>query len=137
MSQVNIHTHDDAASALEIVRLLNKIKGADYLKILRNHIDICIEEAEVKQKLAHIQKDLAEANKEADEADGKVDKKLFSWSWIGGGYNQTWAYTIEEATKIAEEMCSKPPGRILKPDLNTLKEEVNPDAYWENLPFFD
>lgn len=58
-------------------------------------------------------------------------KKLYTWTWIGGGYNQHYAHAKEEAIYYAETMCD------LTPNMNTFKHEPNDAAYWDNLPFMD
>lgn len=64
-------------------------------------------------------------------------RKLYSWAWIGGGFNQTYADTEGEAIEYANEMCSKGPGVILKPNMATFKVEENDVKYWNDIPLMD
>ena len=58
-------------------------------------------------------------------------KDLYTWNWIGEGYNQHYAHTQEEAILYAQTMCD------LTPNMNTFKLEPNDVAYWDNLPYWD
>lgn len=63
----------------------------------------------------------------------KRKKILYTWLWIGGGYNQHYAFTKKEAMEYATTMCS------LKVDLDTFKRctTAQEQAYWDNFPAFD
>ena len=60
-------------------------------------------------------------------------KKLYTWNWIGGGYNQHYAHTEEEVLEYIEKNHS------LKPNLSTLKccDEAAEKAYWDWFPLMD
>ena len=67
------------------------------------------------------------------------NRKLYTFTWIGGGYNQVYAASKKEAIKeIAKEFPNDNPDRVtLLPDLATLKVCKNPDAYYRNMPLMD
>ena len=58
-------------------------------------------------------------------------KKLYTWTWVTGGYNQHYAYSVEEAIEYGNSMCD------LVINLTTLKHEPNDVAYWNDLPLMD
>lgn len=62
-------------------------------------------------------------------------KKLYTWNWIGGGYNQTYAHSEEEAIEHANTMSDR-----LKPNMATFKcceTEREEKAYWDWFPLMD
>jgi len=60
-------------------------------------------------------------------------KALYTWNWIGGGYNQHYAYTKKEAMAYANTITS------LKVNLTTVNRctSTQETEYWNNLPYFD
>lgn len=65
----------------------------------------------------------------------KSKKALYTWTWIGGGYNQHYAHTKKEAMKYATELGAP----NLKVDLSSFKRTnaVQEKSYWDNFPIFD
>ncbi len=68
--------------------------------------------------------------------------KIWTWNWVGGGYNSCLAKSRDEAVKLAIELGTpKWEGRVvLVPDLKTFKAvtpaEMNEiDRHWA--PYFD
>ena len=61
----------------------------------------------------------------------EIKKRLYTWAWIGGGYNQTYAYHEETAIEEANSYTG------LEPNMSSFKLERNPEAYWDNLPLMD
>lgn len=59
-------------------------------------------------------------------------RKLYSWNWIGGGYNQCHAFSKREARQKAKEICD-----TLEINEKTLKWEKNEERFWKNYPMFD
>jgi len=59
-------------------------------------------------------------------------KALYTWNWIGGGYNQHYAFTKKEAMKYATSGS-------LKVDLSSFKRTnaAQEKSYWYNFPIFD
>lgn len=63
------------------------------------------------------------------------DKNLYAWDWIGGGYNQTYAETAEEA--IAEGNKITEGGLNLQINMNTFRKVDDEQAFWDDYPIFD
>jgi len=59
-------------------------------------------------------------------------KALYTWLWIGGGYNQHYAYTKKEAMKYAAASS-------LKVDISSFKRNnaAQEKSYWDNFPLMD
>ena len=59
-------------------------------------------------------------------------KKLYTWNWIGGGYNQCYAHSKREARKI---------GNAISPNLTineaTFRLVKDVAAFWCSYPIFD
>ncbi len=64
-------------------------------------------------------------------------KVLYSWNWVGGGYNQTYAFTKKEALKYAKDMQKS--GTPLIVDIKSVKRhnEKSAKEFWKNYPIFD
>lgn len=60
------------------------------------------------------------------------NRNLYTWNWIGGGYNQTYAETEAEAIEIGNSMTSN-----LEIDMKTFRKVEDVDAFWNNYPIFD
>lgn len=61
-------------------------------------------------------------------------KALYTWTWGGTGYNQTYAFTKKEALAEAEEN-----GGTLFESLRNFKRctAAQEKSYWDNFPIFD
>jgi len=59
----------------------------------------------------------------------KRTKKLYTWLWTSGGYNQCYAYSKREARKIGNSMF--PPLRINE---STFHRVRNTTAFWAAYP---
>lgn len=77
----------------------------------------------------------------ADAWDARKPKALYTFNWIGGGYNQVWAHTKPEAVKeIARQFPQRAGFAILNPDLSTLQRRVSKksqDAWWGSFQLMD
>lgn len=66
------------------------------------------------------------------------DKNLYAWDWIGGGYNQTYAHSEEEAIAEGNAMCDGKDGSLhLEINMNTFRKVDDVEAFWDNYPIFD
>ena len=84
------------------------------------------------KRLDHVKRDGwigSVIDRQQEKPDSK--KKLYTWTWINGGFNQHYAHTEAEAIEYAETMCN------LKPNMNTFKHEPNDGKYWADLPSMD
>jgi len=59
-------------------------------------------------------------------------KKLYTWNWIGGGYNQCYANSKREARKIGNAISS-----TLQIDESTFRLVRDTKSFWANYPIFD
>jgi len=59
-------------------------------------------------------------------------KKLYAWSWIGGGYNQVYARTEGEARRLGNAICDG-----LTIDESTFRLVRDRAAFWKSYPVFD
>ena len=59
---------------------------------------------------------------------------LWKFNWIGGGYNQVYACTRQEALEVIEEKFSK---CGLKVNPRTLVRVADEKVFWDNYPTFD
>jgi hypothetical protein len=57
---------------------------------------------------------------------------LYTWNWVGGGYNQTYAENKAEALKKAKEIWS-----VGVVDMSTFKLVEDEKSFWKNYPLFD
>ena len=67
-------------------------------------------------------------------------KYLYSWNWVGGGYNQCRANSKREALKRARAMGRPEKGSrriLLKVDEKSLYRVKNEQSFWDNYPMFD
>lgn len=66
-------------------------------------------------------------------------KNLYSWNWVGGGYNQVRADNKRQALKRAKEIGkpSEEGGLKLEVAQHSLKRVKNEQSFWDNYPMFD
>jgi len=67
-------------------------------------------------------------------------KYLYTWNWVGGGYNQCRADNKREAMKRAKALGKPSPGvsrKLLKVDEKSLVRVKNEKSFWDNYPMFD
>ena len=64
-------------------------------------------------------------------------KHLYSWNWVGGGYNQCRADNKREAMKRARAIGKLGSGKVLKVDEKSLGRVKNEKSFWNNYPLFD
>ena len=64
-------------------------------------------------------------------------KNLYSWNWVGGGYNQVRADSKREAMKRARAIGKLGSGKVLKVDEKSLVRVKNEKSFWNNYPLFD
>ena len=67
-------------------------------------------------------------------------KYLYSWNWVGGGYNQCRANNKREAMKRARAIGKPSAGvmrKVLKVDEKSLVRVKNEKSFWDNYPMFD
>ena len=64
-------------------------------------------------------------------------KHLYSWNWVGGGYNQCRADNKREAMKRARAIGKLGSGKVLKVDEKSLVRVKNEKSFWNNYPLFD
>ena len=67
-------------------------------------------------------------------------KYLYSWNWVGGGYNQCRANSKREALKRARAIGRPPEGSnriVLKVDEKSLYRVNSEQSFWNNYPLFD
>jgi hypothetical protein len=62
----------------------------------------------------------------------KNEKKLYSWDWVGGGYNQCYAQNKAEARKIGNSMS-----KTLVIAEHSFRRVKNVASFWNNYPIFD
>lgn len=62
----------------------------------------------------------------------KLTKKLYTWNWIGGGYNQCYAFSKREARKTGNAMSS---GLVINESSFRLVRDEK--SFWDNYPIFD
>ena len=65
---------------------------------------------------------------------------LYSWNWVGGGYNQVRADSRREALRRAREIGrpSEEGSRVvLEVDERSLYRVRNEEGFWNNYPMFD
>jgi len=60
------------------------------------------------------------------------EKKLYSWNWTSGGYNQCHAHSKAEARKIGNAMSEN-----LKIAEHSFRHVKNVASFWNNYPIFD
>jgi len=64
--------------------------------------------------------------------------KLYSFNWVGGGYNQVFAKSKKDAKRIAEAWFnSDPDQKTLVVQLSSVMYQRNPTNYYNSLPLFD
>jgi hypothetical protein len=63
-----------------------------------------------------------------------MKKALYTWNWVGDGFNQTYAVNKVEALKQAKKIWS-----TAKVELSTLKRhsKASAELYWKNFPSID
>ncbi len=67
-------------------------------------------------------------------------KYLYSWNWVGGGYNQCRANNKREAMKRARAIGRPEEGSnrmVLKVDEKSLVRVKSEQSFWDNYPMFD
>ena len=64
-------------------------------------------------------------------------KYLYSWNWVGGGYNQCRANNKREALKRARAIGKLGSGKVLKVDEKSLYRVKREQSFWDNYPLFD
>lgn len=66
---------------------------------------------------------------------------LWSFNWIGGGYNQVRAVSradaFAEAVKLGTPSPQHPNHLTLVPDLHSMRQVHDEDAFWRNYPLMD
>jgi len=131
---MTVSTHE-----MTILCLIEMTEDTDSLAVIANAAIKRRNDIILDRKRSHwIKKLIDDIDPAFDEPVYSEHKKhLFTWSWIGGGYNQTYAHTEAEAVDYAHKMCADGPGVVLKPDMSTFKYEPNVDEYWNNIPLMD
>jgi hypothetical protein len=59
-------------------------------------------------------------------------KKLYTWNWVGGGYNQCYAHSKREARKTGNAIS--PNLTISETSFRLVKDAA---SFWRNYPIFD
>ena len=66
------------------------------------------------------------------------ERKLWSFNWKGGGYNQVYATSREDALdKVDEKFGKDSSWNRNRVDLKTLCEVHDEEQFWKNYPMFD
>ena len=60
------------------------------------------------------------------------DKKLYTWNWKDGGYNQCYAFSKAEARKMGNTMCA---GLVINE--STFRRVKDIKTFWDSYPIFD
>ncbi len=66
-----------------------------------------------------------------------LGKNLYSWNWVGGGYNQCRADNKRQALKCAKEIGKLANGKQLVVDEKSLHKVKNEKSFWDNYPMWD
>ena len=61
-------------------------------------------------------------------------KRIYRWNWIGGGYNQCYAFSKAEARKWGNSIDQS--GELII-DESTFQLVKDVEAFWANYPIFD
>ena len=64
----------------------------------------------------------------------KKERKLYTFNWVQGGFNQVYAESIEGAKADIEKKFG---GIFLIPNYDTLRVVHDENAYYDNLPLMD
>ena len=62
----------------------------------------------------------------------KNEKKLYTWNWSNGGYNQCYAHNKAEARKIGNAMSND-----LVIAEHSFRRVKDVESFWKNYPSFD
>jgi hypothetical protein len=65
------------------------------------------------------------------------DNKLYSFNWIGGGYNSVNAPDLKTAYKEIERRFSGCSLKVDKTSIKSHKTQAQKDAYYKSLPYWD
>ena len=63
----------------------------------------------------------------------KQGKKLYTWNWTSGGYNQCYAFSKAEARKRGNSIMR---GELIINE-STFRRVKDIKAFWANYPIFD
>ena len=67
-----------------------------------------------------------------------LGKNLYSWNWVGGGYNQVRADSKRQALMRAREIGKGSGGsKELVVDYLSLKKVEDEKSFWDNYPMLD